>query len=144
MDNSKTHHVYQRKAKQQYNTKNDNSKSQPLMKYTFFISNTRGWNWQKIKEMLSNTLRLNFCYLKTIHILHPHFHSKTIGHVLKNKQKNKCVFIQDYTINHRRWIPNPGVMCLKPLGGSKVDSAFHFSEVDKMNIRNFWELSGKK
>ena len=27
---------------------------------------------------------------------------------------------------------------------SKVDSAFHRSEVDKMGTRNFWELSGKK
>ena len=44
----------------------------------------------------------------------------------------------------RRWIPNPGVPCSKPLGGSKVDSAFHPSEVDKMSTRNFWELSGKK
>ena len=44
----------------------------------------------------------------------------------------------------RRWIPNPGVACSKPLGGSKVDSAIHPSEVDKMNTRNFWELSGKK
>ena len=31
----------------------------------------------------------------------------------------------------KRWIPNPGVPCSKPLGGSKVDSAFHSSEVDK-------------
>ena len=44
----------------------------------------------------------------------------------------------------RRWIPNPGVPCSKPLGGSKVDSAFHPPEVDKMSTRNFWELSGKK
>ena len=44
----------------------------------------------------------------------------------------------------RHWIPNPGVPCLKPLGGSKVDSAFHPSKVDKMSTRNFWELSGKK
>ena len=34
--------------------------------------------------------------------------------------------------------------CSKPLGGSKVDSAFHSSKVDKMGTRNFWELSGKK
>ena len=40
--------------------------------------------------------------------------------------------------------PNPGVPCSKPLGGSKVDSAFHPTEVGKMNTRNFWELSGKK
>ena len=44
----------------------------------------------------------------------------------------------------RRWIPNPEVPCSKPLGGSKVDSAFHPSEVDKVSSRNFWELSGKK
>ena len=44
----------------------------------------------------------------------------------------------------RHWIPNPGVPCLKPLGGSKVDSAFHPSKVDKMSTRNFWELNGKK
>ena len=32
----------------------------------------------------------------------------------------------------RRWILNPGVPCSKPLSGSKVDSAFHTSEVDKV------------
>ena len=31
---------------------------------------------------------------------------------------------------------------LKPLGGSKVDSAFHPSEGDKVSTRNFWQLSG--
>ena len=36
-----------------------------------------------------------------------------------------------------RWIPNLGVSCSKPLGGSKVDAAFHPSEVDKMDL---WEL----
>ena len=34
--------------------------------------------------------------------------------------------------------------CSKPLGGSKVDSAFHPFEVDKMSTSNFWELGGKK
>ena len=29
------------------------------------------------------------------------------------------------------WIPNPGVTCAELLGGSKVDSAFHPSEVVK-------------
>ena len=37
-----------------------------------------------------------------------------------------------------------GPFCSKPLGGSKVDSAFHPSEVDKMSTRNFRELNGKK
>ena len=44
----------------------------------------------------------------------------------------------------RHWTPNPGVSYSKPLGGTKVDSALHPSEVNKMNTRNFWERSGKK
>ena len=43
-----------------------------------------------------------------------------------------------------QWIPSLGVLCSKPLGGSKTDSAFHPSEDDKMSTRNFWELGGKK
>ena len=35
------------------------------------------------------------------------------------------------------------VPCSKPLGGSKVDSAFHPFKVNQMSNRNFWELSGK-
>ena len=42
--------------------------------------------------MLSNTLRLNFCYLNIIHILHPCYYPKIIGHIQKNKQKEKYVF----------------------------------------------------
>ena len=44
----------------------------------------------------------------------------------------------------RHWIPNPGVPGLKPLGGFKVDSAFHPSEFNELNTRNSWELNGKK
>ena len=44
--------------------------------------------------MLSNTLRLNFCYLKIIHILHPRY-PKLIGHILKNERKNNCVCIHE-------------------------------------------------
>ena len=33
--------------------------------------------------MLSNTLRLNFGFLKIIHILHPRYHPKIIEHTLK-------------------------------------------------------------
>ena len=45
--------------------------------------------------MLSNTLRLNLCYLKIFQILHTRYHPKIIAHILKNKQKNKCVCIQE-------------------------------------------------
>ena len=46
---------------------------------------------QKIKQMLSNTLRRNFCCMKIIHILH----AKIIEHIIENKKKNKCVWIHD-------------------------------------------------
>ena len=39
------------------------------------------------------------------------------------------------------WIPNPGITYSKQLGDSKVDAAFHPSEVDQMSARNFWELN---
>ena len=35
--------------------------------------------------MLSNTLRLNFCYLKIIHILHPHYYLKITHAFLSNQ-----------------------------------------------------------
>ena len=33
--------------------------------------------------------------LKIVHILHQPYHPKVIGHILKNKQKNKCVCIHE-------------------------------------------------
>ena len=51
--------------------------------------------------MLSNTLRLNFCYLKIIHILHPRYHPKIIGDILKKEAKEHlCLYSWDYRINH--------------------------------------------
>ena len=44
--------------------------------------------------MLSNTLRLNFYYLE-IQVIHSRYHPKKLGHILKNKQKNKCVCIHE-------------------------------------------------
>ena len=55
------------------------------------------------------------------------------------------VYFLMYYINFKEeHISNPGFLFSKPLGGSKVDSAFHPSKVDKMSTRNIWELSGKK
>ena len=50
---------------------------------------------KKVKQMLSNALRLNFCYLKIIHIFHPRYHPKIIGYILTSKQKNKGVSIHE-------------------------------------------------
>ena len=44
---------------------------------------------------------------------------------LEKNTKNWCFLVTQWL---RRWIPNPGVPCSKPLGGSKVDSAFHPSK----------------
>ena len=60
--------------------------------------------------MLSNTLRLNFCYLKIIHILHPRYHPKIIAYILKNKQKKKHAkmkMIKIKNILHRKDTTNP-------------------------------------
>ena len=45
--------------------------------------------------MVNNTLRLKFWHPKIISILHPLYHRKIKGHILKNKQKNKHVFIHE-------------------------------------------------
>ena len=52
--------------------------------------------------MLSNTLRSNFCYLKVIRILHSRYHSKIIGHILKNDHvcSNAPVSAQVNTSQH--------------------------------------------
>ena len=50
---------------------------------------------KKIKQMLSNTLRLNFCFLNFSHILQPGYHPKIIWHILENNQRNKCVCIHE-------------------------------------------------
>ena len=37
--------------------------------------------------MLGKTLCMNFCYLKIIHILHPHYHPKIIEYILENPKR---------------------------------------------------------
>ena len=78
----------------------------------FFLISNPGWNWFKIKQMLTNTLRLNFCYLKIIHILHPHYPPKIIGHILTNKQNNKCFCIYEII----RWTKMKMKMKMKKRG----------------------------
>ena len=45
---------------------------------------------KKLKQKLSNTLRLNFCYLKIICFFHPGYQQKIIGGILKNEQKTSA------------------------------------------------------
>ena len=44
-----------------------------------------GRNWEKFKQKLSNTLRLNFCYLKIFRVLQLPHRSKIMGNILKKK-----------------------------------------------------------
>ena len=50
---------------------------------------------KKIKQKLSNTLRLNVWIFKIICFLHPHCHPKIKGDILKKSVKNKCVCFND-------------------------------------------------
>ena len=56
--------------------------------HAFFISNTFISNAKlklakKVKQILSNTLKLNFWYLEVIGILHPRYHPKIKGHTMR-------------------------------------------------------------
>ena len=53
---------------------------------------------KKSSKMLSDIQWLNLYYLKIAHTLYPRYYPKIIGDILKNKQKNKSVYI--HTINH--------------------------------------------
>ena len=54
-----------------------------------------------MKQMLSNTLRLNFWDLKIIHMLHSCCHPKIIEYILKKSGKDQVyLFSWGYTINH--------------------------------------------
>ena len=40
-------------------------------------------------------MRLNVGYLKIINILHPYYRPEIRGYILRNKQNNKCVYINE-------------------------------------------------
>ena len=73
-----------------------------FLKSNTFMSNAR-LKLAKNQANIRNTLRLNFCYLKIIHILHPRYHPKIIGHILKNKLKNNYVCVRLYNWSSWKW-----------------------------------------
>ena len=79
-----------------YVVKSHASKHFVLNTHAFFISNTFISNarlkWEKHQAKLSKNLRLNFYYLKLVHFLHPRYHPKIIGDILKNVQKTSTPF----------------------------------------------------
>ena len=74
--------------------------------------------------MLSSTLRLSFCYLKIIHIIHPRYQPKIIGYILKNKQKNKCFCIHEII---------PLIIIKMKM---KMENRSHWYDIDKPRSRN--------
>ena len=69
------------------------SNSLPSIRHqsTLFYKQPQAVPGKKIKEKLSNTLRLNFWFLKIIPFLHPRYHPKITRDILKMYQKNKYV-----------------------------------------------------
>ena len=51
--------------------------------------------------MLSNTLRVNFFFLKITHILYPHYHPKILRHALKSKKEQVCLYSGDFVVNQK-------------------------------------------
>ena len=96
-----------------------------------FISNVRLKLATKIKQMLSNTMRLNLCYLKIILILPLNSHPTIIVNILKNKQKNKRVWIHDFILliitkaKHRSHRDN--INRVRPKHGHKLENIKGFS-----------------
>ena len=74
---------------------------------------------------------------------------RIVKKVIKNLELSKASSPDSFPVvvlkncESKLWIPNPWVLCSKLLGGFKVNSAFHHSEVDKTSTRNFWELAVK-
>ena len=58
------------------------------MAYTLFLLTKK--NWQKIKQMRSNTLRLKFYFLKIICVLHSRYHPGVVWHIAGNGQGSGC------------------------------------------------------
>ena len=82
--------------------------------------------------MLSNNSRLNFCYLKIIHILLPRYHPNKTGHILiKNKQNNKCVRIHDIQLI---------IMKIK----KKMKNRLHRYDINRPRSRNEHKYNGYK
>ena len=127
---------------------------------TFINSNLFIWILSLVWPYISYDRTILIRMYKQIRKLYLKLHQKKItSKLIKEEKEDVLLFLSFfYSVNlnilklwecinkseKRRWIPNPGVLCSKPLGGSKVDSAFHASKVDKMSTRNFWELNGKK
>ena len=59
-----------------------------------FISNAR-LKLAKYQANAKQHTEMNFFYLKIIHILHQRYDPKVTEHILKNKQKSKCVCIHE-------------------------------------------------
>ena len=77
------------------------TKNNFLITHAFFVSNTLSNARLKIAKNQANTKQhpeAELLLLKIFHILHPRYQTKIIGHILKNKQNNKCVCI--HAISH--------------------------------------------
>ena len=81
--------------------------------------------------MLSNTLRLNFCYLKIIHILHPHYYLKiTHAFFISNQVAKGLTLKNDLKVKQ---------LAKQPATLGKKNCFFNFKFIEAKFLHNcFW------
>ena len=87
-----------------FNISKTSAKIKKFAKYTLFYKQhfykqCQAEIGKKIKQKLSNSLRLNCHFLKIIRFLHPRYYPKILGDILKNVQKHRRLFWWGYMIN---------------------------------------------
>ena len=106
--------------------------------YEWTNENADHWGFQK--EMSGITIAALICW-KSKKFIWLHLgciHELQKSRKIEDSLSLSIVFLFILHKWLRCWIPNPGVPWSKPLGGFKVDSAFHPSEVVKMSTKNIW------
>ena len=91
------------------------------------------------------TLQLYYLYKPLIHDVDVSKNEKQTAFPIKTFYDR--IELRPKTTNNKRMqtvLKEVVEVSIKPLSGSKVNSAFHPSEVDKLSTRNAWKLNGKK
>ena len=65
----------------------------------YSLYTTPDWNFAKKQTNAKQHPKATLCHLKIIHILHPRYHPKIIGHILKNS-KRTSVCLHEIMINN--------------------------------------------
>ena len=100
----------------------------PFLRYMLFYKQhseeIKILNWQRIKQRLSSTQIPNFYYLEIIRFLHPRYHPRIMGDILKMCERQVRLFKWGYMICGSGRRPDGGIdymdagwVGLRPLAG---------------------------